>query len=83
MGRKYFPVPYPLGTMTLYIGLALLVWGCSVGMSSLSESIVLRLAVNTALFLAYLFVVFLVERKRGGLQAFSVTGSSWFRSRHP
>ena len=75
LGRKFFPVPYPLGRMALYIALALLIWLVSGRLTGGMESLTARLALNTGFMLAYALVVFGVERSKGGLLSFSTKGS--------
>jgi O-antigen/teichoic acid export membrane protein len=61
IGQRYYPIPYPIGRMALYIALA-------VGMYLLSEATkvedqILRTVINTGWMVFYLLVVYAMERK--------------------
>lgn len=65
LGRKYFPVPYPLGRMGLYIVLALAIWGLSLVITDPESGLPQRLGIHTLLMLGYIGIIYLLERKSG------------------
>ncbi len=64
VGRRYYPIPYPIGKMLVYIILALGVYGVSEWLRPMFDhSFFILLLVNTALLLAYLIVLWIWEGK--------------------
>ena len=64
IGKAYYPVPYPIGKMVLYILLSVGVWWISELLRPMvNESLVQLLLLNTGLLLFYLASIALVERK--------------------
>lgn len=57
-GQRYFPVPYPLGRIGMYIGLALLTYGLSEWLKPVD--FLMRIGWNSLLFGAYLACIALV-----------------------
>ncbi|MFZ2900522.1 MAG: polysaccharide biosynthesis C-terminal domain-containing protein [Saprospiraceae bacterium] len=58
-GRRYFPIPYPMGKMGLYIGLALGLYALSALLASIPLG--LRLLANTGLLLVFVIVIYRVD----------------------
>jgi len=64
LGQKYFPVDYPIGKITLYIGSAILVYlGSSQVAFMTSEHLILRLLVNTLFLLSWIVGIYFLEKK--------------------
>ncbi len=62
--RKYYPIAYPIGKMTVYLFLAIVAYFLSEYLRSSFEPESLKLfLVNTAILLAYLGAIAFVERK--------------------
>ncbi|MCB0521266.1 MAG: polysaccharide biosynthesis protein [Lewinellaceae bacterium] len=63
-GRKYYPVQYDLGKMALYIGLAVgFVFLAQYAGNNFAALQMIKYGVNTAFFLAFLGVVWRLEKK--------------------
>jgi O-antigen/teichoic acid export membrane protein len=60
-GRKHYAIPYETVKVLGYLGLALFLFGISSWLRP--ETLVLRMSLNAALFLSFLVLVFLRERK--------------------
>lgn len=64
LGQKYYPVPYPMGRMTVYLGLAAIFYGLSLLAQPLyPENYLATLGINTILLLTYAAIIFAMERK--------------------
>ncbi|MEZ5041183.1 MAG: oligosaccharide flippase family protein [Saprospiraceae bacterium] len=61
-GRKYYPIPYPLGRMGAYLGLALAIFWLSDWLRPQLPSLPFRLLVNTGLLLLYLGSIGILEK---------------------
>lgn len=65
IGRRHYPVDYPIGRMALYLGLALLIYFGSLGVEKwFSPGLALMMGINTVLLFGYLLVVYLADRRR-------------------
>lgn len=63
-GRKFYPIPYKISNILLYLMVAVLIWGAGrITGSFLADQLMLRTLVNTVLFLTYLFFIFKMERQ--------------------
>ncbi len=62
IGRRYYPVPYPLGRMGLYLLLALALWGISLVLPSQAWDLGPKMAVHTLLLGVFLLGIFVMER---------------------
>lgn len=60
-GRKYYPIPYPMGRMAVYIGLALGLYGLSALFTPLALGF--RLLINTALLGVFTLVIYRIDGK--------------------
>lgn len=68
LGQRYFPIDYPVGRMLTYIVLAVALYGLSEWLRmQWLENYILIFAINTALFIFYLFVLLRMERTFFGL----------------
>lgn len=67
LGMKYYPVHYPLGRVTLYIIVACVLYFSAVGLARMDiyPNLVVKLVVNTVIFIGYLIMVYLLERPFG------------------
>jgi O-antigen/teichoic acid export membrane protein len=64
LGQKYFPVNYPIGKISLYIGSAILVYLGSTQVAFMtSENLGLRLLVNTLFLLSWVGAIYSLEKK--------------------
>lgn len=63
IGRKYYPIPYPIGRMIGYIVFAILIYGVSHFVRPILPNLILILMVNTILLLIYLGVLYQLEKK--------------------
>lgn len=64
VGKRYYPIPYPIGKMAMYIGLAVLVYLASRYLSIYFENgFWMILLINTILLLLYVLVIFRIEQK--------------------
>lgn len=64
IGKKYYPIDYPIGKMLTYIFIAVVVFGLSeIIRPYLGDNLLTILGVNTLLFLSYLGGFFLLEKK--------------------
>ena len=61
IGRKYYPIPYKIGRILMYLLLSVGIYFLSLQIPASSLSI--RLSINTILLLAYLSFIFFMERK--------------------
>lgn len=62
-GQKYYPIPYRLGRMLMWIGVAIIIYFIMNALRSLlNEKLILILLVNTALIIGYLGMVYLFEK---------------------
>lgn len=63
VGRKYYPIPYPMGKMFLYIGLAVGIYSLSVLFRGFFEDrFWLIILGNTILLGGYLLIIYLIEK---------------------
>ena len=58
-GRRYYPIPYPLGRMALYIGMALGLYGISILFDDLP--LAWRLLANTGLLVVYAGLIYRLD----------------------
>lgn len=58
-GRKYFPIPYPIGRMAIYLGLALSLYALSFLFSSLGLG--LRILIHTGLLGIFIMAVYRLD----------------------
>ena len=58
-GQKYFPIPYPMGRMLIYIGLALSLYALSTVFANLS--LWLRLLINTGLLGIFTLAIYRLD----------------------
>lgn len=63
IGRKYYPVPYPIVRMLIYLFVAILLYFVSDWLRPSLEDLPLRLAVNTLILGVYGGFIFMMERK--------------------
>jgi len=65
IGRRHYPVDYPIGRMALYLLLAVATYFISLGVERwFSPGLMLTIGINTILLLSYLLVIYLVDRDR-------------------
>ena len=65
IGRRYYPVDYPIGRMAAYLSAAVIIYFASVGLEGwLQPTLPGTLALNTCLLGVYLAGVYLTDRKR-------------------
>ena len=63
IGKKYYPIDYPIGRMLMYISAAVGIYLLSTWVRPyLDESVLKILVVNTLLFLSYLGGLYLIEK---------------------
>ncbi len=62
IGRRYYPIPYPIGRMMSYLLLAIGLFGLSEWLKPMFPALPLRLVVNTAILLLYAGLIFALER---------------------
>jgi hypothetical protein len=61
LGQKYYPVPYKIGKIIFYLGSA---WLCYYGSTFLpTMEFPVLFSIKTVIFLSYLFMIYLVEKK--------------------
>lgn len=64
LGQKYFPINYPIGKITLYIGSAVLVYlGSSQVAFMTDEHLILRLLVNSLFLLSWIGGIYFLEKE--------------------
>ncbi len=64
IGRKYYPINYPIGKIGLYIGLAITCYLFSNFCRTIVDgNLVITLAINTGILLFYTFVIYQIEKK--------------------
>lgn len=64
LGQKYYPVPYNVKKIALYIGASLAIYALSDFLAeSLKDKFMLKMFVNTLLLLLYVGAIFLYEKK--------------------
>ena len=61
LGQRYYPIDYPMGKISLYIGMAVAAYGLSIFITA-DFSLASRLAINTAILALYLLLFYLIER---------------------
>ncbi len=62
LGQKYYPVPYKIGKIIFYLASA---WICYYGSTFLPEmEFSVLFSIKTVIFLSYLFMIYLIERKQ-------------------
>ncbi len=61
LGQKYYPVPYKIGKIIFYLGSAWLCYYGSTFLPAMEFSVLF--SIKTVIFLSYLFMIYLVERK--------------------
>lgn len=65
IGRRHYPVDYPVGRMATYLGLALALYFLSLGIENwIAPEMGLKLAINTVLLLIYLTVIYRLDRRQ-------------------
>ena len=65
LGRKYRPIPYPIGRMSLYILISIVAVVFILISKALNpDHLLIRLIINTIILLAFAGVVFVLERKK-------------------
>ena len=63
-GRRFYPIPYPIGRMLTMIAIAVGFYMISnVGRAWMGDNLVVLLGINTLLLLVYLGIVYLLEGK--------------------
>lgn len=74
IGQRRYPIDYPVQRILLYIGLALGFYGISViTENGVTNNLLLQILLNTILFIAYLFILYQLEKKKF-LQVFRGSG---------
>jgi O-antigen/teichoic acid export membrane protein len=63
LGRRYFPVPYPIRKIVAYLVIMLGCYFLKYGIDQLTGSLPVRIGTATILFIAYLLLVMRIERK--------------------
>ncbi|HRQ30799.1 MAG TPA: polysaccharide biosynthesis C-terminal domain-containing protein [Saprospiraceae bacterium] len=63
IGQKYFPVPYNLMKIGYYIGFALIIYVTNLYLRRFTDGLPVILSVNSALFLIYLLMIYITEKK--------------------
>lgn len=63
LGQKYYPVPYPVKKIALYIFIMLALFAVHSGIKQATPSLIIRLVSATFLIGAFLFFIFLMEKK--------------------
>lgn len=64
LGQKYYPVPYKIGRMLIYVLFAIGIYGISTWIRPwFNEQLGIILAVNTLLLITYLGLIYFLERK--------------------
>lgn len=61
LGQKFYKIPYHVGRVLAYLGLAVILYGLSVLLRP--DAVILRLACNTSLLVGYLVIVGLAEKR--------------------
>ncbi len=65
IGRKHYPIPYPIVRMMIYIVLAVALWGVSIMIgASLENFYVLKFVAITGILLFYFTVLFFMEKDK-------------------
>lgn len=62
IGRQYYPIPYPIGRMLVYLILAILLYGISEWLRPVLTEFPVRMLVNTGILGVYVIFIFLIER---------------------
>lgn len=62
IGRRYYPIPYPIGRMMTYLLLAIGLFGLSEWVKPMFPALPLRLVVNTGILLLYTGLIIALER---------------------
>jgi len=62
IGRRYYPVPYPIGKMLTYLAIAIALYGVSEWVRPFLENLPLRLLINTGILALYAGFIFMIER---------------------
>lgn len=63
VGRKYYPIPYPMGKIFTYIGLAVAAYFLSSLMRGiLNDKFIYIILVNTAILLVYVLIIYRMEK---------------------
>ncbi len=62
IGRRYYPIPYPIGRMVTYLMLAIGLFGLSEWIKPMFPGLPLRLVVNTGILLLYAGLIVALER---------------------
>ena len=64
IGKKYYPIPYPIGRMLLYIGLAVGAYFLGENLNEvLNSSFILKICLNTFILLVYLAIIYFLEKQ--------------------
>jgi len=61
IGRKYYPIPYNIGRILMYLLISVGIYFLSLQIPA--STLALRLSINTLLLLAYLGFIYFMERK--------------------
>ncbi len=64
IGKKFYPIPYPIGRMLLYIGLAVSAYFLGEKLNRVFElNFIMTILLNTAILLIYVAIIFLFEKR--------------------
>lgn len=72
MGQQQFPIPYPVNTIMLYLGAMLLVFLLHLGISMITDSLIIR--VSSGLVFFGLFLLFLLHSEKKELSGMPLIG---------
>lgn len=72
LGQKYFPIPYPVRKIVLYLAVMLFLFLLHQGISGITESFVIRVATGLGLFI--LFLLFLLRSEQKELSGMPLIG---------
>ncbi len=65
IGRKYYPIAYPIGRMLAYIGLAILCWqGSLLLLPFFGEHIAIQFGIKTLIMISFLGILYLLEKQK-------------------
>ena len=64
IGKKFYPIPYPIGRMLLYVGLAIGAYFLGENLNRMLElNFIATILMNTLILLFYVGIIFLLEKK--------------------
>lgn len=63
LGQKYFPIPYEIGRIATILGMMMLLFLLHQGISSLTESFIVRVSSGLVLFVGFFLFIGRLERK--------------------